>query len=805
MLQIKNILRNLKKNKAFTFINIGGLSIGIAAFFLLMIYVAFEKSYDEFLDNNENTYRVQLKQYKNGEPLFNKATSTYNIGPLIKDEIPEVKEFARAGFEKCLVFRENNYLNSQDLFWTDSTFLNVVKVEMVQGDKQTALISPYTTVLSDKLAKIYFGDSDPIGQIIYINEHLPFTVTGVFKSLPANSHLNFKLLLSLSTGNVLWPGWGTDNYSWGGHGWLYTYITLQEGSSPKVVEDKIAKLVKEKMPENFLAENIQFEFHLQKVTDIHLNSKLENEFKVNGSKQYINIFMLIGIIALIIAWINFINISNAQAYDKVKESAIRKVNGATRKDITSIFITEAFILNLLGTVIACILILISIPVFSQLTGKALDVFLKQNPSYIFMLLGTMIIGAIISGIYPGLILSSIKPEKVLKSNHVNPKSKLSFRHALVVFQLAASICLIITVTTIYKQMQYISKKDLGYNRNFVVVLEAPRSMNMDSTKYVKYRTFKENFTQISAVRNITSTLFKMGEESVYDFSVNRINGEETKDILIKRNLIDDDYLNVFGIHLLAGENFRSNTRRRSEEIIINQQACELLGFKSPADAIGKSISSNGNNRAKIIGVTANFHQENLKVPVRAMCFSFDHPNNFGSYIVSVNPSDINGTISQIETIWNEIYVNDPFIYQFLDEQLENLYFSEIRLGKLLMIFACITVFITCLGLLGLILITTKKNIKIIGIRKVNGANSIEIINLLNKDFVKWVVIAFIIAIPVSWYAMTQWLASFAYRTTLSWWIFTMAGLVIFGIAMLTVSWQSWKAASRNPVEALKYE
>ena len=803
--QIRNAFRNIFRNKSFSLIKITGLSIGLTVFFLLLLYVRYEKSFDGFFPDAENIYRVHLEQIQDGKSQFNKATSTYIIGPLLKEKIPSVTEYARGGFERCLVYRNDIKYNDQELLWVDSTFLKVIQVKMLHGDINEALTSPYSMVLSDALAKVYFGEEEPMGQVVFINEHLPFIVRGIYKALPSNSHFNFRLLLSLSTGNVLWPGWGSNNKGWGGDTWLYTYLKLAPGTNITELEKQIETVVDAQLPDRLKTEKIRHKYSLQNIRDIHLNSNLENELKPNGSVKNTRMLFLIGILIIVIAWINFINLGISEAFDRAKETCIRKINGAFRGNIISQFMIEVFILNLISMMATLILVFISLPVFEYLSGQPVGEYLKQNLSLLGVLLIMIVAGTLLAGIYPAFVLSSFQTKNVLKGSLFKGKERFSFKKILVIFQLSAAIILIISVITIFKQLFFINSSDRGFKKDLVVVINAPSTLNMDSTKMTKYRVFKNLIKANSQVSDVASTTFSMGKECLTEMNINKVDGKEISYVTLKSNQIDESYLNVYSLTLLAGQNFEFQKRQRNDLAMINQSADKALGFKNAEDAVGHFITDTRNIPIKIIGVISDFHQESFRRAIRPMIFLYQHPNNFGQYSVLFKNSNFKEALAFAEDEWKLTYPRAPFDFDFLDQQLKQLYLSEERFGYLLLTFASLSIFIACLGLLGLIMILTQKNVKQIGIRKVNGAGVNQIMLMLNRDFLQWVGVAFVIATPVAAYLMNSWLKGFAYKTDLSWWIFALAGVMTLGISLSTVSLQSWNAASRNLVEALKYE
>ena len=647
---VRNAFRNILRNKSFSLIKITGLSIGLTVFFLLLLYVRYEKSFDRFFPGAENIYRVHLEQFQDGKSQFNKATSTYIIGPLLKEKIPSVTEYARGGFERCLVYRNDIKYNDQELLWVDSTFLKVIQVKMLQGDISEALTSPYSLVLSDELAKVYFGDEDPMGQVVYINEHLPFIVRGIYKALPSNTHFNFKLLLSLSTGNVLWPqlGWGSKSRGWGGHSWIFTYLKLAPGTDIKKLEKEIEVVVDAQLPDRLKTEKIKQKYTLQNIRDIHLNSNLEIELKPNGSAKSTRMLFLIGILIIVIAWINFINLGISEAFDRAKETSIRKINGALRSNLISQFMIEVFILNVISLIATLLLVFISLPVFEYLSGQPVGEYLRQNLSLLWVLLIMIIAGTLFAGIYPAIVLSSFQTKNVLKGSLFKGKEKFSFKKILVIFQLTAAIILIISVIAIFKQLFFINSTDLGFKKDFVVVINAPRTLNMDSTKRTRYHVFKNLIKANSQVKDVASTTFSMGNECLYEMDINKVDGKETSHVTLKFNLIDESYLNVYSLKLLAGQNFEFQNRSLNDRVMINQVAAKVLGFKNVEDAVGHFISDTRNIPIKIIGVISDFHQESFRRAIRPMVFIYQHPNNFGQYSVLLTPGNFQETLTFIE-------------------------------------------------------------------------------------------------------------------------------------------------------------
>lgn len=801
----RNAIRNLIRKKSFALINIIGLSLGVTMFFMLFVYVVYENSYDEFLSDSNNTYRVELDIFRDGKILSENATATYSIGPLVKEYIPQVKSYGRAGFEKCLIYLEKQSFSGQELFWVDSTFLSTIHLDLIRGDAKNALSAPYTAVLSEQMAQKFFGNEDAINKTIFVNEHLRFTVTGVFKTLPHNSHFNFKLLLSLTTGDVLWPGWGTQNRSWGGYEWLYTYVNLAKNANVAEVEQRMNLKTAELLSDQLKADNYEYKFHLKPIQDIHLTSHRNNEFKINGSEQNTNLLLLISLLIIIIVWINYINIASSEAFEKAREVGIRKVNGSSRMDIVKYAMVEVFLLNLISVVITFVLIWITAGMFESIFEIPIKSFLQSN-SYLYgYILAAMVIGTFVCGIYPAIVMATFDPNKVLKGTILSGRNKFVMRKSLLIFQLVVTIGLIVSAITIHKQIRFIQSANLGYDKESVLALSAPTTMNMDSTKYRRYIHFKTELLKFPNVKSVASSQFAMGDECVTSITYNELNGEKISGVRCVTNSIDEDFIKTYKVALKAGQNFKFSPQSIWNRVLINESAARAFGFKDVSQAVGQHLSITGAHRVEVIGVVSDYNQESLRNSIKPMVYFQGHPANFGTYSVKITEHNKSGTIGAIKRLWNDNYPNAPFLFNFVNSDLEANYKAEHRFGKLLVLFTTIAIVIACLGLFGLVIIINRKRIKEIGVRKVNGAKISEILFLLNKDFIRWVIIAFLFSAPVAWYGMTEWLSNFAYKTTMSWWIFGISGFLTLIITLLTISIQSYKAANYNPVKALKYE
>ena len=506
-----------------------------------------------------------------------------------------------------------------------------------------------------------------------------------------------------------------------------------------------------------------------------------------------------------IAWINYFNLTNSTLFDFAKEISIRKVNGASKANVIKQFIIEVFLINLISVIISLGILILCLPYLEFFLDKPLGWFLMHN-LWIFLLLPVLLlVGVTISGVYPSFVLASIKPCNALKGNVLSKSGKLIFEKSLVVCQLSASVILIISVLVINKQLHFIQSKDLGHRKDQIVMIDAPCTMNMDSTKHTKFKMFKYSLlgNSNSNINSVTSAGTGIGSQLLNDVRYRSFDDKE-KIVSLKTNVIDEDFIHVFGIKWLAGDSINQKEYRNNNLVLINESASKILGFKTPFEAIGNELKRD-DNRVLIGGVISDFHQQSLRSNIQPTLFYYLHPSIFGTYSVRFNSSDIHKTIDYLKEEWVKVYPNDPFVYRFLDDHINSLYLKDKRFSQTLLLFTILSILVACLGLLGLIIITTRKRTKEIGVRKVNGAKNLELVSMLLKDYLIWIILAVFIASPLAYFAMDKWLQNFAYKTELSWWIFALAGIIALGITLLTVSWQSWRAARRNPVESLRYE
>ena len=813
-------LRNLRKNKFFSSLNILGLGIGMAVFLLIAQYVHFERSYENFIPGKENIYRVKLEVYNNNDLIMASAENYPGVGPALKNELPEVISYARLynmGYKNNVIITNENAkpdpiaFRQRKFLYADSTFLPMMGYQMVKGNAKLALAEPFTAVISEKYARMYFGNEDPVGKALRLRDD-DFTdelvkVTGVFKDLPSNTHLKFDVLFSY---NSLYArgDWAIQRYR---EGWrrkdMYTFIQLQPGTDPKKTEAKLSAIVAKYKPE--LKESQQKQLlGLQPLKSIHLTSDLTEEQETNGNARTVFFLALIGIFVLVIAWINYVNLSTARALERAREVGVRKVIGAVKGQLISQFLTEAALINLLSVLIAWGLAFLFLNPFNKLSGLSLDQPYLVQPWFIILLLLLWLGGSLLSGFYPALVLSSFKPITVLKGKLKNNSRGILLRKGLVVTQFIASIALIAGTFIVYRQLKYMTSRSMGMNINQVMIIERPGIADTSQTVFnSSIDVFRNELRKNPAVQAVSASFTIPGKQREYKVMVKNYADTPADSTIARFNTTDYDFLDVFKMKLIAGRNFSKDFPKDPDtSVIVTEKMSKLLGYKTPQEAIGKKllITQFGGWTPLIVGVVNDYHQLSLKKPLDPSFFTC---SLYGGeyYSLRINTNNLSQTLKHVQQSWATAFPGNPFEYFFLDEYFNRQYESEKRFERLFIVFAVLAIIIGCVGLFGLSAYTATQRIKEIGIRKVLGASVPDITKMLSRDFLKLVVIAIIIASPLAWWVMNKWLQDFAYRINISWWIFVVAGTIALLIAMVTVSLQAIKAAIANPVKSLRTE
>lgn len=796
---LKLILRNFARHRRFFVINILGLSIGIATSALLWMQIQYENSFDNFYPQYENLYRVSYHASKDGKELTNSCRTQSALGPTLQEASELISASCRCFYESCFMYTDNVQMYNQDVVWADRGFLNVFQNEMVQGDISTALENKYSVAISDKMAHIYFGEEDPIGKVIKLNEGIPFTVTAVFKTLPKNTHLHYDFAVSFST---------LEDYGVNLKGnWRSTFVSTYFRKIPTAPVTSISNLladISEKYLTNRGKDGLEASYSVMPVKDIYLKSNLSGEFVPQGNLTKVKLLFIIAIFIIVIAWTNNINISTALSFERAKVSVIRKINGANNRSLMKYHLAEVLGINLAAVFLSLLFILLALPIFRSFVNYDISITSFLQPWFWLMLGGVLLAGVIFTGGISVLLQSSSSPFQVIGNKINNTTNFGSVRYGLTVFQFMLAIILIGSTTLIFKQINYLEKSNLGMNPSQVLVMRGPATNNTSGERrYHEFCAFREELLQSPYVEKVTATMNIPGQANRYnDVTVSR----KGKEINTRFNISfsDENYFATYQVPIVAGRNFYPVMANETKSVIINEKAAEDMGFESAAEAVGQKINVR-DREMEIVGVAKDFHHESLQKELEPYIYQFRHPHEFGYYPALVNTANIPALMKSVRQVWKKHYPNALPDFFFLDTYFNKQYISYKQLGQLAGASSLLAIFIACLGLFALVSHTVNKKVKEIGVRKVNGAKVSEIMTMLNRDFVKWVIIAFVIATPIAYYTMSRWLENFAYKTPLSWWIFALAGVMALGIALLTVSWQSWRAAARNPVEALRYE
>jgi putative ABC transport system permease protein len=787
----KIALRNLWKHKVFSIINITGLSIGITACFFIFMYVGFELSYDNFHTKASRIYRL-VTDLKTPTETINTGITAWPFAPNIKNDFPEVESFVRISGGSILVKRGDVKFQEEKSVFADSTFFKVFDFKLLKGDPKTALSAPASIVFTETAAKKYFGNTNPIGQTVLITgDAVPAIVTGLMKDMPENSQIKADMLISMSSLTQKFNK-GLDN-QWGNFG-ASSYLLLKPGTNPKTLEAKFPGFIENHNGKERKASQMFYTFFLEPMQSVYLYSKRGGQ--ESGSITNVYIFGIVAIFILVIACINFVNLTTARSVERAKEVGIRKVVGAEKSQLASQFIGESVVLCLIAFVLTIILSALLLPLFNQLAGKTISPGIFSNWYYVLILFGTSVAIGLIAGIYPALVLSSFQPVMVLKGRFASGNKGNVLRKTLVISQFSISIALIIGTIIVYTQMDFMRNRDLGFAKDQMLILDT----NGDPAG----NALKQAISTLPGVKSTSSSSSVPGGGNPGAYSEIENKKGDLQIANLDLYFVDYDYVNQFKIKMVAGRAFsREFGTDTAQAMLLNEAAVKMFGYSSPQQAVGRRFKQWG-REGKIVGVMKDFHYRSLQETIKPLSMRIEL-KQLGLITVKISPQNLTKTIAAIEDKWKVLIPNRPFSYYFLDEFFDRQYRSEQRFGKLFFNFAVLAILISCLGLLGLASYSTLQRTREIGIRKVLGASVPGIVNLLSKDFLILVIISFFIATPVSWFFMHKWLQDFAYRINISWWIFVLAGILAVVIALATISFQAIRAAMSNPVKSLRSE
>jgi putative ABC transport system permease protein len=808
---LKIALRNLGKYKFISFINLFGLCVGLACCLLILTYVLHETSYDKFNSKADRIYRVTRSfNNKQGIESLHLSSVAPPFGPLLQNDFPDIQRMTRLLPAGPLPVRyDNKIFNEQNVFFADSNLFAIFDIPVVRGDRMRALSEPFSVMMTPATARKYFGDADPINKLIKVNNQYNLKVTGIFTPLPSNSHFHADILLSFPTLNDsavygakgLATNWGNNSF--------WTYLLFPDHYPVQQMETQFPAFLDRHMatssgygtgstPHNLT------KIFLQPLKDIHLYSHLDDELEPNGDINRVYIFGAIALFILLIACINYMNLSTARSALRAKEIGIRKVSGASRKELIAQFLCESILICYLAILLAGALTLLCLPWINTMTGLDLSPEgILQAKVLVPTLLAPLLVG-VISGLYPAVFLSSFQPVKVLKGLFKAGGGAVSFRKILVVTQFAISIVLVISTAIVFQQLHYMQNASLGFDKEHVVTMGY--NNGLDKT----YESFRNALLQDPQVLDATRSSRIPTGRLLDEMGASTESGDSLRPVTadIKYVAVDHDFLKTYGIPVVAGRDFSRDYATDTSNFLLNVAATRVLGVRSPSEMIGKNFAYGG-AKGKVIGVMRDFNFEDMHQQILPIIMvippASQAGNSYGNISIKIAGGNIAGSLDHIEKTWKRYLPEVPFEYTFLDDRFDRLYKTEQRQGSLFTAFAGIAIFIACLGLFGLSAFTITQRVKEIGIRKVLGASAGSIVGLLSRDFLLLIAIAAGIAFPVAWWSMRNWLHDFAYRISLQWWVFLAAGVLAALVALITISVQAIRAALANPVKSLRSE
>lgn len=783
--------------KLYSAINIGGLTLGLACFLIIMLYVQHEFSFDRFYKNADHIYRVYQKQEGNvheGSDYF--AVTPAQLAFNMSDAFPEVVHATTVQRTFGLITVNNEHFWEGKGLSADAKFLNVFSLPFLKGDKTSALRDPKSFILTKSLASKIFGDQEPMGQVIEFRDQKDLIVTAIVDDPPVNSSIEYTFICSLLSNEsynreMKRAGWNGNSF--------YTFFTLTEGTSPALVEAKFPALIKKnQLPADYKDYPFKDNYFAEPITEMYFHQDINFDIGLKGSRQAIYIYSAVAIIVLLLACVNYTNLAVARSIRRSREVGIRKVVGALRKQITSQFLAESILIAIVSLLLAIALTSLLLPIFGKIVERPIAFNIMSNPWLVPSLFAIVILTGLLSGCFPALVMSAVLPIRALKAKASVKVSGLGLQRSLIVVQFLTSIALIMGSIVIYRQLNFLQQKDLGYNKKDIVTIRI-----MNPGKFDKLEVLTNEWLQNPSIINVAAST-NLPTDINSSSLMNDLAGT-VKDVAVYQATVNEHYIDVFGMQVVAGQNFTDQTKNSKEKIcVLNETAVKALGW-TPPEAVGKNFKR-GDELFTVIGVVKDFHIHSLRLAIQPlMLTSLTHANNWFRYVsVKIKPDHIAETITLLEKSFKAVSPY-PFQYQFLEDNYNQLYKSEEKLGEIFGFFTIVSIAIAALGLFGLAAFLAEQRTKEIGIRKVLGASAQNIVMLISKDFLRLVLIAFVLSIPIGWYAMKQWLEAFAYRITIEWWMFAFAGGLALILAKLAVGYQSIKAAVTNPVDSLRSE
>ncbi len=796
-------LRNLRKHPFYSFIHILGLALGLAAFLFIHHYRVFEKSYDRFHYQPEQLVRLTTDNVLNGKIQVRDAMSFAPSGKALKEELPEVIGHTTTYKTFRMVFKKGELpVEENGVIAVDSNFLNLFNYKVLEGDKETMLLEPYTIVLTESQAKKYFGQTNPMGHTIEVlgRFNRPFRVTGLIEDIPPNTHYSFNTLISLRSfqERIVDDSWRNFNY--------YTYLLLEKQVNFEQLQSKMPALSRK-----YLGEDNGLVFNIQPVEDIHLYSDLTFEPEIHGSAKAVYFLGIISIFILLIAWVNYINLSTARAVERAKEVGLRKVVGAQKAHLVGQFLTEAVIINFLGGILALTFVILFLPYFNDLIGKPVFSSVWEHSGLIRDLVLFFILGTIVTGLYPAFLLSSFRPIGVLKGSFGRSRQGTLLRKSLVVIQFAASLILIAATVIVYQQIRYMTNKDLGINTEQMIGFGNPERGQMEIDQYTsQYKSFTDEVNRLPGVAKVAgiSDLPGGGSSDISSTSggVTIIGVTERSESTVYVNGMNDRLQSTLELEIVEGRNFNHEFESDTAAVIVNESLLKVLNVTDPSSVINEYLqfgSNPENDKLLIVGVIKDYNRSSLKNNIEPTIFY--HRESPAQTLVKLNQESLTAGINQVEQIWNRFYPNAPFSYSFIDQRFEKLYMEDKRFGFIFLNFSLLAIFVASIGLFGLSSFLALQRTKEVGVRKVLGASVNNIVLLFFKDFLWLILIAVIIGVPLIYMAMNDWLNTYANRINFPWGVLFLAIILVLALAFFTVSYQTWKLARLNPAKTVRHE
>jgi len=791
-------VRNLLRWKLFTFINIAGLSLSIAIFLSLTGYVRYQLSFDKFYKEGSRIYRVDYSEFQGGQPVLQSSRTHDRTALLLHEYLPQIEAVSRVYNEKAFVFTEDVRIVDQNMLYVDSSFLKVFDVELVKGSAESGLTPPSSVMISESQAKVYFGNEDPMGKVVYFNERLPFTITGVFKDIPVNSSLDFDFLLSWST--MPYYGWISKDGDFSSP-WTFTYVKLKPNVKDiAAVNDALTAMAGKHIT------SLEKRQHTAKMTlrpyeDLHTAEALSGEAKPPVSKVLLYSFVSLAVFILVAAWINYINLSLARSLERADEIGVRKVFGASRLTISGQFLFEAFI-------IATITFFIGYGLYFVFTGPLAYLIFTNATSFAtdwsVMIFNFIVFvgGTALVAFYPALFISRFKPVLIMQ-NKVSGGSVFSrfVQYGLMVVQLFLAIAIVGITLVASRQVAYMREFDAGFNSTHTIALRAGASTNSDSLRYSRYMSFRTEVLRNSGFLSATASFNIPGQEiRFHDESIHAVGTTNERKQSFWVMWIDDGYQETFGLSLLAGRNFHQ--KEQGATCLINEKAAHALGYQNPTDAVNTSLITADQKKYTVIGILKDYHHESVHKPVDPILFFHRHPFEYGyiSFKVQARQPEY---LNTLQRLWNTHYPNDPFLYYYLDSFYEEQYRSDEMFSTLLNLFSVVSITVASLGLFGMATLAMVKRTKEIAVRKVLGATVSNILIMLSGKYVKLIIVGCALAFPFAYYLTSKWLDGFAYRIDITWWMIVLPGIVVLLTTLFTIAGQSLRAALSNPAKSLR--